>query len=118
MKKTQVQTVENILDGGGAMTNNAIAAMTDLNTQQVATGLNQLKHTGKVSKQLVSGGPALWSLTASPVKVKAKPAFKPAFKPLILLVGDLLEVAGRKTDGTVVVRTLEVPQTMYTIEEV
>ena len=116
MKKTQVQTVENILDGGGAMTNNAIAAMTDLNTQQVATSLNQLKHTGKVSKQLVSGGPALWSLTASPVKVKVKPAVE--FKPLILLIGDLLEVAGRKADGTVVVRTLEAPQTMYTIEEV
>lgn len=118
MKKTQVQIVEDILIANGAMTNNAIAAMTYLNTQQVATSLNQLKHTGKVTKTLVEGGPALWVpiMSAPPVKVRVKPAME--FKPLIMLVGDLLEVAGRKADGTIVVRTLEVPNTIYTIQEV
>lgn len=115
-KKTQVQIVEDILVANGTLTNNAIAAMTNMNTQQVATSLNQLKHTGKVHKQLVSGGPALWSMIATPTKVKVKPVVE--FKPLIMLVGDLLEVAGRKKDGTIIVRTLEAPNTIYAIQEV
>jgi len=110
-----VQTVEDTLMNDGAMTNNAIAVITGMSTQQVATSLNQLKHAEKVHKQPVKGGPSLWSIAAPPVKVKPG---KPVYMPLIPVVGDLLEVAGRKADGTVVVRTLEAPNTMYTIQEV
>jgi predicted RecA/RadA family phage recombinase len=112
--KTNVQTVEDILITNGAMTNNGVAALTSLNTQQVATCLNQLKHTGRVHKQLTEGGPAIWSLTAPPTTVKVKTVTEGN----LVMVGDLFEVAGRTKDGRIVVRTLEAPNTMYTIEGV
>lgn len=115
MKKSQATIVEEVLIANGSSTNNQIADRTYLSTQQVATGLNGLKEAGKVTKELVQGGPAVWHLTGPlnrPLKVKVKTATES------IMPGDLFEVAGQKVDGTIVVRTLEAPNTMYTIQEV
>ena len=101
------ETVLNLLTKSGPLSRDEISRETGLGVQQTNNTLHGLKVDGLAIKNPSNN---LWSTLGQAVPVLT------AREGVKLDIGDLLEVAGKLHDGTMIVRTLE-EQTVYSIYE-